>query len=606
MHKFVLKHQQRVKELEQSQSQSPQTSQLYKLLSPTSSSESAPTVSKAELLPPSTFGEPRTALISKQNLMSGMSLPLISLPPAIAPPSTQGNLAAMFVTSAVSSGVPLPFAPSASVPTTATVLVTSAAASPSSSGYPVAVVSNAPIPSSTGTTESQLIYHKPNTSVMTSLPPYNFNNIVQLPTGASQALQLLTNFHAAPSIFLRKAEDVPMGPTSSSSILESKPPSANLTKEVPLIPISTSTSLPGFSSPPENTTQIQATPPVPAGSLDSVAVSTAEERHQENNQPTQEGQEAKESTLQVTENENEEAACDQPKLEEITDPEPEPMQEESDGEEMSSLKISSTFSVCPTSGQRVIPSASGASMSNPDVLQGGTSAEGLGSTAPTESAGSTVADLTTASKSETDSTRQPEPAEELNKSESEIIPELEKEIEPVESKDYPAAEIPVAPIDESPKEGVNPPSADQNAEKLQGKCNEIQEPSMEETNEPTAAQATPEEDVKPASDCSADAGQTKQLETEVPLLSGSAEDAKTEPVESEECPSSSGSIKAKPEGSQINTPAKILMPDARTTPASASYQSKPKEKGQPAAASRGKKAGKKSKKSYNLRSKTSP
>ncbi|CAL8137948.1 unnamed protein product [Orchesella dallaii] len=98
MHKFVIQHQQMIKHLEHHRQDIPQqqTSQLFKLLSPASDSDSMS--SSASSLPyaseyvklkligsqpvtPSDLmtGEARTAVISKQNLVTNMALPMIRL-----------------------------------------------------------------------------------------------------------------------------------------------------------------------------------------------------------------------------------------------------------------------------------------------------------------------------------------------------------------------------------------------------------------------------------------------------------------------------------------------------------------------------------------------
>ncbi|ODN03015.1 KAT8 regulatory NSL complex subunit 3 [Orchesella cincta] len=99
MHKYVLQHKQMIKQLEQHRQDNPppppQTSQLFKLLSPGGDSDSISPVSSlpyaqeyvklkligSQPVTPSDLvaGEARTAVISKQNLVTNMAIPMIRL-----------------------------------------------------------------------------------------------------------------------------------------------------------------------------------------------------------------------------------------------------------------------------------------------------------------------------------------------------------------------------------------------------------------------------------------------------------------------------------------------------------------------------------------------
>lgn len=287
MHKFVLQHQQLMaKQYEQQvRQESPQSSQLFKLLSPGAESDNitSPGLPPTSGTPDST-AETRTAIISKQSLVSNMSLPMIRLSRS----EDNSQQSPIFVTASSLSGA--------------------------------SMLSSLP----PGDTAEKIVLRTGDKSIM-KLTQADLKNLI----AGGRGIQLFTGLpgQSPVNILVKKSEDC--NPTSSASI-----PDAAIDSSATILPSIGPVSTPSLVLPTTDTSKLinltQAVIPSVIEPQITAVLATSS---------------IPEEITAVIESSVEQAEG------------VEPMEVDTE-EEMSGLLISSTFSVCPTSGERVLPSTS--------------------------------------------------------------------------------------------------------------------------------------------------------------------------------------------------------------------------------------------------------
>lgn len=270
---------------QQVRQESPQSSQLFKLLSPGAESDNitSPGLPPTSGTPDST-AETRTAIISKQSLVSNMSLPMIRLSRS----EDNSQQSPIFVTTSSLSGA--------------------------------SMLSSLP----PGDTAEKIVLRTGDKSIM-KLTQADLKNLI----AGGRGIQLFTGLpgQSPVNILVKKPEDC--NPTSSASI-----PDAAIDSSATILPSISTVSTPSLVLPTTDTSKLinltQAVIPSVIEPQITAVLATSS---------------IPEEITAVIESSVEQAEG------------VEPMQVDTE-EEMSGLLISSTFSVCPTSGERVLPSTS--------------------------------------------------------------------------------------------------------------------------------------------------------------------------------------------------------------------------------------------------------